>query len=419
MPGAREFLGRMNYSDLVGSTLITLLEGDDLPPVLIPGSYKHNQQKHRIDIHGGGTILYGGFDKGVAASEMGGTGGKSSMNLTGAAIDEAVQVPESLVTQLDGAVRMKVPGLCNQIYMACNPGQPMHWIARRFGLAMDHQIMPNHYSIRTNIYDNFMLDRAFVDSFAQTLSGVAYKRYIWGLWVGSDGLVYSMFNRDIHVQDRDFEPRETVYALDPGTNDPLAIVRIDRDSDDRLHVPDEHYETGLSDSEMVEAAVAFIENKDDDLVVDNQRPGLIKDLRRAGLNATGCKKGPDSIKHGIGRVSSRLRNGKDGLPRMTISPRCVNTISEFESYEYKKTTEGYKDIPVDKNNHAMDALRYGVDRIDRGGTSYMSEEITVDGIKIPAGTDPEEYIEAWIEAAEEYGVDFDELRKDPKFGFDQ
>jgi phage terminase large subunit len=44
---------------------------------------------------------------------------------------------------------------------------------------------------------------------------------------------------------------------------------------------------------------------------------------------------------------------------LTVDPSCVNTIAEFESYAYNpRSLEN--DVPIKANDHAMDALRYGV-----------------------------------------------------------
>jgi len=53
----------------------------------------------------------------------------------------------------------------------------------------------------------------------------------------------------------------------------------------------------------------------------------------------------------------------DGRPRLTIDPACVNTLAEFESYVWMEGRSGVKDTPEKTNDHAMDALRYGVARL--------------------------------------------------------
>jgi phage terminase large subunit len=46
------------------------------------------------------------------------------------------------------------------------------------------------------------------------------------------------------------------------------------------------------------------------------------------------------------------------LPHLTVDPSCVNTIAEFESYQYPSGGKVEKDVPIKANDHAMDALRY-------------------------------------------------------------
>ena len=39
---------------------------------------------------------------------------------------------------------------------------------------------------------------------------------------------------------------------------------------------------------------------------------------------------------------------------------CANLIAEFESYRYPDGTRSESDKPVKDNDHALDALRYGI-----------------------------------------------------------
>lgn len=410
-PRARIGLYRMNFSDLIDTTLVTLLEGDGMmDPVIPPGTYKHNQQKHRIDINGGGTIVYGGFDKGIQSKQEGGTGSKSSLNLSAANIDEAVEVPESLVQQLDGGVRVPHPNVAMQIGFACNPGHPNHYLARRFGLSLGHVCMEEHFAVRTNFYDNFMLDPRFIRSFPKSLSGVALKRYVWGLWVGSDGVVYPSFSRDAHVMARDYEPRRTVYGIDLGTNDPFVVLRADILQDGGIHLASEYYNTGHSASEQVEIAAEIVGGSNDDVIVDNSRKDVIMDMRRAGINARPCTKGDKSIMRGVGVVDRRLRGRVNGIPMLTVDPGCTETIAEFETWEYEKGVNGLRDKPKDKDNHAQDAIRYLVEHVDGVGGSYVSEPITMsDG-------QPEPLTMEDMILSDDDIIDFDEMRNgDPRW----
>ena len=71
----------------------------------------------------------------------------------------------------------------------CNPAGPGHWF-KRF-LDSDADIFSQAYTIDDNPY----LDPAFVANLKKEYSGtVYYQRYIQGLWVAAEGIVYRAFN---------------------------------------------------------------------------------------------------------------------------------------------------------------------------------------------------------------------------------
>lgn len=372
-PGAREGLFRQRLIDLRSTTLKTLLEGDGaMPPVLFPGTYAHNQQSKTIRIYGGGEIIYNGLDQGDVSRTFGSTGKASSLNLSGAAFDEAVEMSEQNIIQISGGVRIKVAGLPLQRYFACNPGPPSHWLAKRFGLEPGGHPKQGHSRIKAPARLNHYLPQEFLDELA-SLEGVARDRYWLGKWVGSDGLVYDAWDRNVHVRTRDWEPKHTIAGVDFGYTDPMACLVIDLDHDGRMHIRHEHYETGL-DNDQVASLIADLAGGNT-VYADSADPGMIGTLQRRGVAVKGAKKGPDSIEFGIGLIQTRLRVQGDGLPRLTVDPNCLNTIREFESYERARARDGgMKEQPVDRNNHAMDALRYAVMEHDKGSGVFIGKE---------------------------------------------
>jgi phage terminase large subunit len=74
---------------------------------------------------------------------------------------------------------------------------------------------------------------------------------------------------------------------------------------------------------------------------------------------------------GIAAVQERLKVQADGLPRLTVDPSCLNTINEFESYVWKPE----RDEPVKENDHALDALRYGVIALVHGANRFQARSI--------------------------------------------
>jgi hypothetical protein len=89
-------------------------------------------------------------------------------------------------------------------------------------------------------------------------------------------------------------------------------------------------------------------------------------MRRKDINARAAEKGQGSVNFGIGLIQQRLVVQGDGRPRLTVDPCCTNLIREFESYEWKPGGDRLKDEPMDRDNHALDALRYAVRSVDEG-----------------------------------------------------
>ena len=65
-PGAVEGAYRKRLIDIKDKELPLLLQGIPgvVDPILPPGTYKHDKALKRIDITGGGSIVYNGFDQG-------------------------------------------------------------------------------------------------------------------------------------------------------------------------------------------------------------------------------------------------------------------------------------------------------------------------------------------------------------------
>jgi hypothetical protein len=70
----------------------------------------------------------------------------------------------------------------------------------------------------------------------------------------------------------------------------------------------------------------------------------------------------NDIRAGIARVQSRFKNRL-----LFVTRRCENTLKELNNYRWDKyasskieVRRNKKEVPLKKNDHAMDALRYGV-----------------------------------------------------------
>jgi len=188
------------------------------------------------------------------------------------------------------------------------------------------------------------------------------------------GLVYDLFNRDMHVVRRD--PSEFIYwvmGLDEGYTNPAVILLVGVDSDMRLHVFREFYERGKLQDAIVEQAVGWgREFALSSVVVDASAASLRAALWNSGLPAEASK---GKVIDGIGLLQSLLKVQLDGKPRLTVDPACTSTIAEIELYTWKSN----KDEPVKRDDHAMDALRYLAMHLTR---AVETEEVIYNPMRI-------------------------------------
>ena len=352
--GAREGLCRKTVVALKRSTLKTLLEPDGLlPPILPRGSYEYRKIDGEIMIHGGGSIMLFGLEDAARIA---------SMNLSGVGVDEAVELNERDWTMLRGRIRLSLPDLPNQIYGACNPSTPQHFLAKRFGLAGGHQCSPNCEAIVTTSRDNWFLPEDYLADL-ETMTGVARKRYVEGIWCGSEGLVFDRFDESKYVVDEvpdEFD--RMIVGMDEGYNNPAVLLLIGV-KDDRVFVIDEWYERHKLEADVVEVCQSWKERYQIDcFVVDPSAAKLRAAMRHVGLDVIPAN---NSVWTGIQTVAARLSDDPAGNPKLVVHRQCSNLLREFASYEWAVKQDGTaKDQPKKEHDHALDALRYAVVEID-------------------------------------------------------
>ena len=169
----------------------------------------------------------------------------------------------------------------------------------------------------------------------------------------------------------EFEPSELwdgpYHGLDFGfAADPTAAVRL-YVSDDTLFVS---HEAGRSKLELddtrayVEAAIPGISGYV--IRADSARPESVSYLKRHGLpRIQSVDKWSGSVEDGIQFLRS--------FRRIIVHPRCTETIREMRLYSYKVDRHTGDVLPtlVDAHNHYIDAMRYALAPLIRGGGKSM------------------------------------------------
>jgi len=162
---------------------------------------------------------------------------------------------------------------------------------------------------------------------------------------------------------REFTPTDDwdapLYGLDFGfSQDPTACVKV-YIHDNTLYIEKEAVKVGLE----LDDTVAFImarmpEIQNATIRADCSRPESISYIKRHGLmGIISVRKWAGSVQDGI----THMRN----YDRIVIHPRCPETMKEHQLYSFKvdKRTNDVLTDTIDSNNHAIDAIRYGIEPV--------------------------------------------------------
>ena len=186
----------------------------------------------------------------------------------------------------------------------------------------------------------------------------AYRHEYLGEAIGEGGKVFdNIILRPITDQEASIFDKIR-QGLDFGfAEDPLAYLRMHLDKKHRrLYIFREIYQTHLSTSKAVEL-IKELNPENKIITADSEEPRSIDTFNENGLRLIPAKKGPGSVDHGI----SYLANDIDEI---IIDPkRCPNAAREFDTYELEKDKNGnFKGGYPDKDNHTIDAARYGLEQ---------------------------------------------------------
>lgn len=202
------------------------------------------------------------------------------------------------------------------------------------------------------------LSDTFLRSLEQSYRGVFYRQEVLGEFVGHEGLVYPGFSRAVHVV-RELPPlQDFLGAADFGFTNPAVYLVVGQDSDGRLYVVEELYQSALGIEEYVKQAKILKERYGiREGYGDPASPEYIDSLNRAGVSMQGVKR---EVMEGISIITARLGKAGDGLPRLFVHERCLNTLMEFENYSYpeKKEDKPVQEKPEKVHDHALDSLSY-------------------------------------------------------------
>lgn len=201
--------------------------------------------------------------------------------------------------------------------------------------------------ITVTYIDNEALDPQTVASIEQRKNRPEWwKVYGLGQLGEIEGRIYTGWNL---VDDIPPEARLKSVGLDFGyTNDPTAAIAI-YEHNGGFIFDELLYRKGMSNKAIADA-LGTLGNAL--VIADSAEPKSIDELKSYGVNVIPAKKGPGSVNQGIAYIQDQA---------CSITKRSTETLKEYRNYLWLIDRSGkVTNNPQDYDNHALDALRYGI-----------------------------------------------------------
>lgn len=311
---------------------------------------KDNRTDNILEISKNGVtnyfFLFGGKDE--ASQDL-----VQGLTAAGFFFDEVALMPQSFVNQ--ATARCSVEG--SKLWFNCNPAGPHHWFKLEW---IDKLAEKKAIRIHFEMDDNPSLSESVIDRYKRMYSGVFYDRFIRGLWVLSEGVIFDNFDKGTMVKEppNGVQPSKHYVSIDYGTQNATVFLLWGKYGD-KWYCIDEYYYSGRdesrqkTDAEYSRALKEFLGEISAKVIVDPSAASFIAQLKEDGFKVVKAK---NSVLDGI-RATQTAMNQND----IFFSSKCKHLFVEFASYVWdEKAGERGEDKPVKQFDHACDALRYFV-----------------------------------------------------------
>ena len=306
----------------------------------------------------------------VGFSDEGATEKVRGMTVGGWYADELTSASKSTVEM--AITRCSVDGA--QMFWTMNPESPYHFIYTDYitntELLESGTVKCWHF----NLEDNLHLSQRYIEELKRVnrKSQVNYKRNILGEWVIAEGVIYDMFDENIHTYNDDLTNRfdEINICCDYGvsTVTTFGVMGIIKDTKNG----NSYY---LQEETYYDATSKGVTQSDSDRVNDilrlqdkyglNRRNTIYLPHDAASLKAQ-CRKdprirmkvrtyAPDTFKD-INRIQDLFNNN-----RFHIHTSCRNSITQAQTYCWDtKAQQRGEDKPLKVDDHCPDMWRGGL-----------------------------------------------------------
>ena len=212
--------------------------------------------------------------------------------------------------------------------------------------------------------DNPYLNQKEVQKLTESLSKDILDSRRYGRFKAGSGAVYNEFDENIHV----IEPFQVPFdwqdelSIDPGLNNPLSCHFYAVDYDGNVYVVAEHYEAEKTVDYHAKKIKEIANRLNWHTRPDGRLSALIDSAANQKTLASSKSVTQLFFEHGIACNPNVNKDKFSGISRVKeyfatkklfIFPCCEKLIKEIKSYRW-----GEGDIPIKKDDHALDELRY-------------------------------------------------------------
>lgn len=292
--------------------------------------------------------------------------------LAGVLLDEVVLMPRSFVEQ--ALARCSVDGA--RLWFSCNPGSPHHWFYQEW---IKRSRERNALYLHFEMTDNPGLSKRTLERYENMYAGIFYDRYVRGLWVAAEGIVYKDFANDTEKY-LIGDPLE--WAKQNGTSFSIISIGVDFGG---TKSATKFQATGITkDFRVVALEEAYIKNEEIDPNALNRRFATFCQLitSKYGYSQTRADSAETVLIRGLDHTAQKMHLGtqvKNAMKlqitdrirlvvllmkqgRFKVSRNCPHLIDALQTaiydpdkFEDERLDDGTSDID------SLDAFEYSIE----------------------------------------------------------
>lgn len=366
--GGRYAVARKTLPELENSTMKMMIDGEGALPPALPVDLVERFVKTvptTAYLKNGAEILFTNME-----SVEQGKAKLRNISLNAMFIDQVEELDgdewEEFYVELMG--RLSDPRGPGKMLLAANPGPTDHWAYKRFIDPETQRNYPQCRYVHTTLYDNREnLDKRYFESRLRTehQNPEYFKRMVMGEWGAFGSKRFKQWNRLKHVIDPFTVPVwwECIEVIDYGYSHPFVCLWIVIDDMERYYVIAEHHVTErpaswhaaeikrIRDSLGLKPSVTWA-----DPSIFAPKGGMSSpamELMDYGVYPSPADN--DRI-GGWNRIEEMLLREVEGQPQLRVFSHCRHLIKEIPNLRFKENSDDVEK----KNDHASDALRYGL-----------------------------------------------------------